>query len=194
MLELTKKITHGQSSYSGSVVIPSTLHISRGVYEVTSIGDSAFYSCDSLTSVTIPNTVTSIGFRTFYNCRSQTSVTIPNSVNSIGNDAFDGCTAMTKLVSKATTPPICGQRALDNVNKRECTLLVPVGSLELYQAADQWKEFFFMDIDPDGIKEIENGKLKVESSDEEWYNLSGQRINRLQNGINIVNGKKVVIK
>lgn len=171
MLELTKKITHGQSSYSGSVVIPSTLHISRGVYEVTSIGDSAFYSYDSLTSVTIPN-----------------------SVNSIGNDAFDGCTAMTKLVSKATTPPICGQRALDNVNKRECTLLVPVGSLELYQAADQWKEFFFMDIDPDGIKEIENGKLKVESSDEEWYNLSGQRINRLQNGINIVNGKKVVIK
>ena len=41
---------------------------------VTSIGDYAFYYCDSLTSVVIPDSVTSIGDYAFYNCTSLTSV------------------------------------------------------------------------------------------------------------------------
>ena len=43
---------------------------------VTSIGDSAFYKCKSLTSVTIPNGVTKIGDNAFYNCTSLTRVDI----------------------------------------------------------------------------------------------------------------------
>jgi hypothetical protein len=54
---------------------------------VTSIGDSAFYYCTKLTSVTIGNSVTSIGDYAFYYCR-LTSVTIPDSVTSIGDSAF----------------------------------------------------------------------------------------------------------
>ena len=64
---------------------------------VTSIGDGAFASCTSLTSVTIPNSVTSIGRSAFYNCRSLTSVTIPDSVTSIGSDAFQCCTSLTSV-------------------------------------------------------------------------------------------------
>ena len=55
---------------------------------VTSIGDSAFRGCDSLTSVTIGNGVTSIGERAFDDCDSLISVTIPDSVTSIGYYAF----------------------------------------------------------------------------------------------------------
>ena len=55
---------------------------------VTSIGNSAFFYCTSLTSITIPNSVTSIEPYAFYNCNSLTSITIPNSVTSIGNFAF----------------------------------------------------------------------------------------------------------
>jgi hypothetical protein len=55
---------------------------------VTKIGDSAFAHCDSLTSVTIGNSVTSIGEYAFYDCGSLTSVTIGNSVTSIGYEAF----------------------------------------------------------------------------------------------------------
>lgn len=66
----------------GDVVIPEG---------VKKIGDSAFYSCKSLTSVTIPDSVTEIGEHAFYNCDSLTSVTIPSSVTSIGVGSFSDC-------------------------------------------------------------------------------------------------------
>ena len=64
---------------------------------VTSIGDHAFYSCSSPTSVTIPESVTNIGMYAFYNCSSLTSVTIPNSVTSIGDYAFFNCSSLTYI-------------------------------------------------------------------------------------------------
>ena len=57
---------------------------------VTSIGEYAFYSCDSLTSISISKSVTSIGDGAFFGCTSLKSVSIPNSVTSIGDSAFSG--------------------------------------------------------------------------------------------------------
>ena len=73
-----------------SIIIPSSLKYNGMTFNVTSIGDSAFYSC-SLTSVTIPNSVTSIGERAFSGCSGLTSVTIPNSVTSMGDSVFSKC-------------------------------------------------------------------------------------------------------
>ncbi len=60
--------TTSYNSYSGSVVIPSTVTYNDTEYSVTSIGSYAFQNCSGLTSVTIPNSVTSIGWNAFYNC------------------------------------------------------------------------------------------------------------------------------
>ena len=85
------------NSYSGSVVIPSTVTYSGTTYSVTSIGSDAFYECSGLTSVTIPNSVTTIGIAAFSCCSGLTSVTIPNSVTSIGYEAFYNCRGLTKV-------------------------------------------------------------------------------------------------
>ena len=61
------------------------------------IGNSAFSSCKSLTSITIPPSVTAIGNSAFSWCESLTSITIPPSVTSIGNDAFSGCKSLASI-------------------------------------------------------------------------------------------------
>ena len=58
---------------------------------VTSIGDSAFSCCDSLSEIVIPSSVTSIGDNAFYGCDSLSEIVIPSSVTSIGYSAFYDC-------------------------------------------------------------------------------------------------------
>ena len=83
------EIARVDTSLSLAYLSPSITY--QGVtYQLTSIGDEAFYGCSSLTMVAIPEGVTSIGNRAFSGCSSLTSVTIPYSVKEIGWSAFRG--------------------------------------------------------------------------------------------------------
>ncbi len=64
---------------------------------VKSIGASAFSGCTTLTSITIPNYVKSIGASAFSGCSGLTSITIPNYVTSIEESAFSGCSGLTSI-------------------------------------------------------------------------------------------------
>ena len=81
------------TKYIGSatnVEIPSTIN---GI-NVTTIGDNAFNSCTSLTSIEISEGVTSIGEYAFIDCTALASVKIPSSVTSINEGAFCRCSAL----------------------------------------------------------------------------------------------------
>jgi hypothetical protein len=69
---------------------------------VNSIGQMAFYGCTSLTSVTIGNSVTSIGQMAFRNCTNLASVTIGSGVTSIGSYAFFDCKILTSVTFQGT--------------------------------------------------------------------------------------------
>lgn len=81
--------------YNGNaqtVEIPSTIDGKT----VTSIGDDAFFYCESLASITIPNGVTRIGDWAFA-ISGLTSIIIPDSVTIIGKHAFDSCTSLSEV-------------------------------------------------------------------------------------------------
>ena len=75
---------------------------------ITSIGESAFEECTSLTSVTIPDSVTSIGEYAFYNCSSLTFLDIGDRVTSIGNSAFECCSSLTSITIPDSVTEIGG--------------------------------------------------------------------------------------
>ena len=87
------EVVNGQQ-VSGDVEIPETVMIGGENCKVVSIREGAFYSCSSLTSITLPKGLTKIGFETFYGCLSLNSITIPEGVTSIGNRAFASCRAL----------------------------------------------------------------------------------------------------
>ena len=89
----------------------------------------------------IPNSVTSIGYGAFYGCSGLTELILPDSVTSIGNGAFGGCSGLVKITSLAGIPPVCGYGVFDGVNKTNCELIVPEGSVAAYTRAEDWNKF-----------------------------------------------------
>ena len=72
-LSIENGIVKDYSGTSANVIIPSYY---KG-YNVTSIGSSAFYNCNGLTSIIIPDSVTSIASGAFRYCSGLTNMTLP---------------------------------------------------------------------------------------------------------------------
>ena len=159
------------------------------------IYDNEFYGCTNLKHVTIGNGVRSIGNYAFSGCGSLDKFSFGRNMQSIGEEAFSDCGNLTEIRSSAAVPPACGTQALDDINKWNCVLRVPIGYQTAYMAADQWKEFFFIEDVVDGIDALstENGQQTIDI-----YDLSGRRIlvndlRELPRGFYIVNGRKVAL-
>ena len=76
--------------------IRSSITFRDKTYPVTTIGARAF-SGSEIETITIPSSITSIGESAFNGCTSLTSITIPESVKSIGGDAFWECHSLEKV-------------------------------------------------------------------------------------------------
>ncbi len=76
------------------LVIPSEID---GI-PVKYFSQMAFYHCDALTEVTIPDTVESFGFQTFLNCSNLKTVHFPEGLTSIYESAFAMCTSLESVI------------------------------------------------------------------------------------------------
>ena len=82
--------------YAKNLYINNNLVTEINITTATKISDYAFYNCNSLTSVTIGNSVTNIGISAFYGCSNLISIAIGKNVKSIHNDAFNECNNIIK--------------------------------------------------------------------------------------------------
>ena len=81
------------ASTAGHVTIPEK---AKG-FDVIAIGERAFWTCQEITSVDIPNSVTKIGTSAFEYCPKLAKADLPANLKSIGAYAFYGC-AFTSVV------------------------------------------------------------------------------------------------
>lgn len=92
----------GTSEKPTQLTIESSISYKDKNYTVTKIAMWAFNKCNSLTEVTIPNTVIEIDYQAFYYCPNLKKVTIHEGVKTIGQTAFIGCTQLTSITIPST--------------------------------------------------------------------------------------------
>ena len=141
----------GDSAFWGCESLTS-INIPNGV---TTIGNAAFQGCESLTSINIPNSVTTIGWCAFQGCESLTSINIPNSVATIGEGAFYVCNSLTSInipnsVTTIGKNAFLGCRSLTSIN-------IPNSVTTIGDSAFDGCESLTSINIPNGVTTIENG-------------------------------------
>lgn len=81
----------------GKLEIPSQVKYDGVTYTVTTLGGWAFFGCEDITEVKLPNTLTKIDIWAFCNCKKLKKIDIPASVKEIGYSAFESCESFTSF-------------------------------------------------------------------------------------------------
>ena len=108
------EVTSGTKKYVGDVIIPKSVKYGN-IYKVIQIGNRAFYGCEELTSIEIPNSVLTIGGSAFQNCGLK-GIQIPNSVDSVASSAFAKCNELKNVIIGSGVRFISGSfKGSDNI-------------------------------------------------------------------------------
>ena len=108
------------------------------------IGKYAFSMCDKLDSIKWPESATKIYSYTFWLSHGLRTIILPPTITEIENGAFYGCTGLKGISVAAGTPPLAYSETFYDVDKQNCILQVPIGTLDKYKNTDYWKEFYTM--------------------------------------------------
>ena len=189
--------------YKGEMAGNTKISIEDGTVYVSG---QAFYGKDRLVEIVFPTSLSHIGFEALCDCSGLKSIIIPKNVNVIEDEAFASCSNLSTIIVFNENPIKLGfPNSTDTdsnsfvfygVDKQNCKLYVPEGSVELYKAASEWNEF--ENILPISSSSINNPKLYDKTNN--VYDINGlKRGNKAHKGLNIIrqsNGetKKVIVK
>ena len=130
--------------YIGEYLIKANPKVIDSNYKVKEgtrlIADLAFYDCDNMVNVEIPNSVTRIGMLAFEYCDNLKSVYIPRNINRLQIGTFWGCSALTSIAIPSNVKILEGQLFQECENLNE----IFIYSLEIpevypYTFTDDWK-------------------------------------------------------
>ena len=152
---IEKTVTHGGNTYNvtkiGAHAFENRNIMSVNILaDITEIGESAFIGNYLLWSCYLRgNGLTSIGKKAFYGCQSLRSLDIPESVTSIGEKAFGKCFALNPRVhwmNSGSIPPIQENVFEDiGISPEYSVLYVPENTMLEYLNRNVWNKFFIVE-------------------------------------------------
>ena len=178
---------------------------------ITEYGQRLFQHCTAIKTVVFEEGVRIVPLAMFVGCTSLETVSFPSTledfaVSSNGSRIFKDCDNIKTIYSKIEEPfpfdgiQISPDDPLSSFTEtvfREATLYVPKGTAEKYYITEGWRDFNnIVEEDIDGIPSVR----ETEEADAIYkqgstiVNLAGQRLQKMQKGINIVGCKKVLVK
>ena len=190
------------SNSSGDVVIPASVVVNGQTYQVTAIGENAFKDNKGVTSLSIPDGVVKVGAGAFDGCSNLVLISIGKDVATIGEKAFANIGTSTNAPKRVGTEalivkcypvnvPTTAMNAFEGSSINNGLLLVNDNSSTAYKATMPWNKFGTIM----GFEEAA-GINAVWANDKQVriYTLDGKAQNEPLKGINIINGKKYVVK
>lgn len=115
-------------------------------------------------------------------------------------NVFSNCNSLTKLFLLCSTPPYIwygdylGGNFYSTFSREQygdLNVYVPEGSLNAYQESERWKKFWNLaEGDPTGINQITTDN----DAPSTIYDLKGNKLTSPKRGINVINGKKIVVE
>ncbi len=127
----------------------------------------------------------------FYHCReSITEIAFSKYITNIPSYVGEFSKLETITLYNPTPPSVdCSFR---NAQYMNMNVYVPKGSLEAYQQADVWKNFW--GLQEKNLTGIETVVTDGSNTDNIIYDMQGRRLDVPKAGLNIINGKKVMIR
>ena len=126
------------------------------------------------------------------------SITLPTTLTDIGMGAFKDCYSLQDIYVKTATPPTFATTGNFQNSKdpdkvyNTATLYVPIGSLQAYKEATDWKGFAnIQEFDPTAVSGIHDDRTISTT----LYDLQGRKLQQKPSkGMYIQGGKKVLVK
>ena len=173
-----------------STVIPNT---------IKAIEMWAFRRRYHVTRIDIPNSVEKIGRGAFWDMKDLVEVIIGSGVTEIEYTpghvgTFKDCENISTIWCKVDFPFDLEEDNFEDVVYDNATLYVPIGAKSRYMTSIGWSRFKNIVETDDFPTAVSAVKADQPSKAAPVYSLSGQRLSQPQKGINIIDGKKVVIK
>ncbi|MDE5744725.1 MAG: Ig-like domain-containing protein, partial [Paramuribaculum sp.] len=102
---------------------------------VTEIAANAFFGCESLVSVTVPDNVVEVGASAFGNCAKLQRIVLGTEVTTLGTDIFSDCPVLKEIIIKGGT---CIEPYKPIIS--ECTIYVNDTLIDRYEESLVWDD------------------------------------------------------
>ena len=177
------------------------LRLPEGLVE---IGDEAFNGWE-MTSLVIPNSVTTIGRQAFAGCTELKSLVLGNSVSEIGSDAFYDNRELREIDILSEDYYNVTSYAFENCNVVEYVNLPDTDwarKVLISLDSEYKRRYWSYETDANGkvvklleiATAIDAPNVTTDMKDKTIFDLKGNRLSHVEKGVNIVNGKKILVR